>query len=127
MEALTQPKTEFSATFLAGFALECGLKAFLSYSGTSSDEELRRFGSHDLVKLWENAAEAGLFTDQQMRVAPQWCEQLAGLHALKATNGKFYYYPLRYPLAHGHAALDLGSIMRGLREVVAMVHRVMRL
>lgn len=44
-----------AAAFLAGFALELALKAYLLHTGTKTVEQLKKAG-HDLRRLWKAAA-----------------------------------------------------------------------
>lgn len=109
-----------AGAFVAGFTLECALKAFIagrcpsSVSGLSS----KPYG-HDLEALWRKAADAGLAIDPQ---PPQWCLMLNDLHFENRGGGDKSKYLLRYQGATPGIHLPATQAMTvGLEHVVNLV------
>jgi HEPN domain-containing protein len=100
-----EPNVDVAHSFLAGQALECLLKAYLSKNGTSLGE-LRSI-RHDIENLWEKSNQGGLSIASEL---PQWAQCLNRLH--KAP------YNLRYPIGLNGLVLPGAQPMTSELEVL---------
>ena len=104
-------ETTRAAAFLAGFALELALKAYLLHTGAKSMEELKKIG-HNLRKLWTGAAriQGSPFTIP----IPTWAVSLFNSHR------KLFY---RYQSAdlHGYVVPQLEELARVIQVVGGVV------
>jgi hypothetical protein len=87
---------------LATHGLELALKAFLLHSGLTDDEVRREF-AHDLVALWQAAAQRGLALDG---TAPYWVQIVSSFH-----TRPFQY---RYPADGMASAIPAVDVLDGL-------------
>jgi HEPN domain len=102
-----------SGLFLAGQALETGLKAYLLLVGWKDDDV--KDLSHDLERAWEAAAKEGLSIEHAV---PDWCKTLNALHN--------WPYQLRYPRVDGYIAASPGVYALHLDELLDKVERAIR-
>ena len=111
----TPADSPISIALLASHALECLLKAFLSRGG--SDDRLRKQNlRHDLVALWQLAAEEGLPIVSE---PPYWVSKLGALH-------REPYY-LRYAKGiNGVVLPPLGAMLADLSDLESIVWEVVQ-
>ena len=109
--AAAGPEVCAPLALVAGQALECLLKAYLSKRGVTEDELKQHAVRHNLKELWARANRAGL---PNAPVSPQWVECLSRLH-----NSPFY---LRYPMGLNGLVLPGSEPMAS--ELVALVEVV---
>ena len=107
-----------SYSLLAGFALENGLKAFLSTRGCS-ESDLRKYG-HDLRTLWSKCHADGLGIDANM--PPHICI-LADGHFMPDFVGA-QRHAIRYPIGiHGQQYPNYVEMVSALQNVFFLVEQ----
>ncbi len=99
--AAAGPESCVPLIHLAGHALECLLKAYLSKQGTPESDLKQYTVRHNLEELWRLANQGGL---PHAPVTPQWVERLGALQAvLPVSDGPERACPAGSP-AHGFGA-----------------------
>ncbi len=110
-----------ACALIAGFILECSLKAFIAHmKAVSARTPLQ---GHDLEALWVDALGLGLLIESP---PPQWCATLNSLHYVNKAiaHTKKGRYPIRYQSGnHGLAFPVTADLLSGVETVFATVER----
>jgi hypothetical protein len=118
-ETLAQqnPPPWMACAVLAGFAVECALKAYLAGGFVSAGALAKRPYGHNLTALWKEAVKSGLKVAKR---PPSWC---VALHQL-TTGPKFL---ARYHTGvHGLSFPPMGRMLRGIRRLLLSVESTFR-
>lgn len=112
----TREGTSSSRALVAGFALECAMKAFLAHSGMAESDLKKKPCLHDLEALWLKAVSRGLKIPSR---PPAWVELLNTLH-----NSPYH---LRYPtLVNGLVLPGPEPLTADLQATIAAVKAVVQ-
>lgn len=113
-ETLAQqtPPPFMACTILAGFTVECALKAYLAGGFVSAGALSRPPYGHNLTSLWKAAAKNGLKVAKR---PPSWC---VALHKLTAGPTFFARY---HTGVHGLSFPPMGLMLRGIRKLLQSV------
>jgi hypothetical protein len=120
LRQLEQP-LDRAFTLLAGFSLECALKAHLVTYGITEKQLSNRPYGHDLCELWRKASETRLILPL---TPPQWVSDLNTLHHINRhdddINTRDYSkYLGRYPIGiHGTGWPNPDHVVAGIQDVL---------